>query len=224
MGTLRTPHGDIEDLNGAVGDLNGAVGDTPWGHWGPEWEPPFRLAIGCWRCSRGCSRPPRRVLRPCLCRMRCWGWAPPSMQLSCGMRCALRCWRCCPMRYVGLAVQPWVCTGLWLHGGVRARALHCMHAWLSACAGGVRANGRAIVRVCSRRVRVCRRSSVHARRGAVVHGCACRGACGWACLQRVHAYGRAWVCNAHGCATMGVHAWVCKHAALQWGVGACVHG
>ena len=32
MGSLRTSHGDVGDLNGAVGDLSGVIEDTPWGH------------------------------------------------------------------------------------------------------------------------------------------------------------------------------------------------
>ena len=32
MGSLRTSHGDVGEVNGAVGELNGEIEDTPWGH------------------------------------------------------------------------------------------------------------------------------------------------------------------------------------------------
>ena len=33
MGSLRSPYGDVGDLNGAVGDLSGVIEGIPWGHW-----------------------------------------------------------------------------------------------------------------------------------------------------------------------------------------------
>ena len=52
------------------------------------------------------------------------------------------------------AVRGAGCATVGVHGAVVARG--CLHAWLSACAGGVRANGRAIVHVCPRVLTACR--------------------------------------------------------------------
>jgi len=161
---------------GTLGTLNGAIEVILWGHWGPQWGrwgPQWghcghpmgslgtRMGAAFPACDWLLALQPRlqSAAPPCAPSVSLQdallglGAAIDAAQLRDALRAAL-------LALLPRAVRGAGCATVGVHGAVVARGRACtstaLHAWLSACAGGVRANGRAIVRVCPRVLTACR--------------------------------------------------------------------